>query len=476
MSSDTTQTTLALRRQLDDGTTGRLTTREPSGKVVDVYVMNGAVVAAHAEDDPAQLVRRLVILGTLDEAHTPTLISGSHDGSIADKLHDFVPEEGLIEVLFSRFKDNLTRFLSSPGRCVFSELEAIFVSNLQFSHDTSALLAEAEEVLARTSGLTASPADQVRVALSSQPATLPTEKELVRRVPSGGCTLEELLKTSPFETHETLDLLADMLQRGALVAEGAQAPILAAEAPSSQDSEPLPPEPAPPPDEDAAPITRPMMRDLSFQSTPDEHLEDDELAMFADHDQERGGLGDGQFSGEVRDRVDLSDVLVPHGNMLDKFTEEDVEPLEMGEADGSEDEGPVDRVQMKFTEPRLTDQEALRKLQVVNGVLEQLAKAFDAAQGSGGGQAQIQLLLDGSPGGYSLLFYKVEARHDGTINPNAVVHNLQRRPVAEHRRLLNNGLLNMIERALSAACESLDDDTLDSVLESIAGYQQAIGL
>jgi hypothetical protein len=491
LSSDTTQTTQALRRELSDGRTGRLTTRESSGCVVDVYLMNGDVLAAHAEDDQEQLVRRLGVLGSLNSAESEALLSGDAELPIEDRLYEVVPEDPLLEVLFSRFKNNVARFLASDGPCVFSEMEAIFVTNLQFSHDTGALLAEAYEILDRTTGLLANPSPLVLVTRGSEPAILPTEDRLVRLVGLDGCTLDDLLRGSPFEAYESLDLLVDMIRRGTVntavntAVELADSDIEEISVLSEVDigvdtdietdndepeticSEPVVGDPGH--------IVSPV-EGMSYHSAPDDGVEDDELAMFADYDQERGALSEGQFTGDVRDRVDLTDVLVPEGNMLEKFEEAEDTPLEMGEADGSELDGPVASVQLNFTGPRMTNQEALRKLEVVNGVLGKLSAAFDAVSGSGSGLAQVQLLLNGSPAGFSLLYYQVEARRDGTINPNAILHNLRRRPVAEHRRLLNTGLRDLIERALSSACETLDDDVLDSLLESIAGYQQAIGL
>lgn len=487
MSSDTTQTSQALKRQLASSATGRLTTRELTGSVVDVYLMNGDVLAAHAEDDERLLLRRLGVLGHLDDAQQLGVLHGDPDIPVEDRLYEVVPEGLLLEVLFGRFKDNLTRFLACTGPCAFTSMEAIFVTNLQFSHDTDVLLAEAFEVLDRTAGLVANPPDLVQVLPGNEGPSLPTEEPLVALVGSEGCDLQTLLAGSPFEPYESLDLLADMIRRGTVntavdltdsdIEDISVISVVELQADLEDDENLMTQPPDERDDEEPEPVV-PASEGIRFpRDLIDEPDVDDELAMFADHDQERGSLGDGHFVGAVRDRVDLSDVLVPDGNMLEKFQEPDDELLEMGSAEGVDlTDGPVAKISMKFTGPRLTNQEAERKLQVVNGVLSQLSTAFDDVGGSGGGQSQIQLLLDGSPAGFSLLFYQVEARRDGTMNPNAILHNLRRRPAAEHRRLLNTGLLDLIERALSAACESLDDDALDTVLESIAGYQQAIGL
>jgi hypothetical protein len=64
----------------------------------------------------------------------------------------------------------------------------------------------------------------------------------------------------------------------------------------------------------------------------------------------------------------------------------------------------------------------------------------------------------------------------GQLPIEGVLKNLRRRPASEHRRLLNRGLSDIIERTLSMASEELDEAGLDALLEKIAGYQQRLGL
>ena len=91
--------------------------------------------------------------------------------------------------------------------------------------------------------------------------------------------------------------------------------------------------------------------------------------------------------------------------------------------------------------------------------------------GPGAGQTAVQLLVESAAGNYSRLFHEVEVSKHGRINERQVLANLQRRPKTEQRFLLDRGVMDFIERALSTGAEDLSDDALDALLEEIAGYQ-----
>ena len=67
-------------------------------------------------------------------------------------------------------------------------------------------------------------------------------------------------------------------------------------------------------------------------------------------------------------------------------------------------------------------------------------------------------------------------RGSGRLSVDTVMKNLRKRPASEHRRLLNRGMQDVIERALSVASEELDDAELETMLEAVAGYQQRLGV
>jgi hypothetical protein len=179
---------------------------------------------------------------------------------------------------------------------------------------------------------------------------------------------------------------------------------------------------------------------------------DEDLDAFDDHDSVRGEAGEGNFSTQEHnlDRVEVVTTL---------------------QAPAAET-APTAR----FGGPVLSEADARTKVEVANGVLETLARALDAEEGAGRGQAALQILLDGSPSKFQALFSNLIATEDGQVPLAGLLRNLNHRPPTEHRQLLNEGLLNLIERALSLSVEDLPDETIDDVLENVAGYRQRLGL
>ncbi len=211
----------------------------------------------------------------------------------------------------------------------------------------------------------------------------------------------------------------------------------------------------------------------------DDAVDDDTMAFFKDHDRYRGG-GDGQFTlkKDLLDVVDLGGGVghteeVPADIFLPRQDDDDG-MLEMGEANESELTAEDKVVALSFSAPKLEEDELARKLEVASVVLGHIAAALDARLGPGAGQASVQLLLDGAPSMYAVLFHGVEARLDGTIDVAAVARNIRRRPESEHRGLLDRGIMDLIERGLSYAVEEVDDPSMDRLLQQIAGYQQRL--
>jgi len=207
-------------------------------------------------------------------------------------------------------------------------------------------------------------------------------------------------------------------------------------------------------------------------------VDDDELAFFEDQDGVRGG-GKGQFSSQshLLDVVDLSTegmAAFERASQLpvdEKPLQHDI--IEMAEASAEEAAGAV---ALSFSGPELDEDDMLRKIGVVNDVLSKVVTAIDATKGRGSGTVSLQLLVDGTPTRFAPLFRGVKVDTDGNMDAARLLRNLRKRPQTEHRRLLNDGMLDLIQRCLSASLEELDEDSVDAMLESIAGYQQRLGL
>jgi hypothetical protein len=187
---------------------------------------------------------------------------------------------------------------------------------------------------------------------------------------------------------------------------------------------------------------------------------DEELAMFDDHEGTRGG-GKGSFSTDAHnlDRVEVM-----------RFGE-DSAPSADPEAIA------VDGLpQAKFGAPTLSDEEIEAKIVVANEVIDTIGATFDAEQGAGAGRAVFQILLDGCPGRFAPLLKGLQATEAGRLPIRQVIRHLNARPVSEHRALLHDGLVDLIERYLSIAADELSDSAVDAMLEQTAGYRHRIGL
>jgi len=219
-----------------------------------------------------------------------------------------------------------------------------------------------------------------------------------------------------------------------------------------------------------------MTRPLGFEF--DVPVAEDELAFFEDQDQNRG-RGDGGFSTEqeLLDRVDLSiEGMAAFQRAMqlpnDGLSDEDG-PLAMAEA--TEEEA-AHAVALNFSGPRLDERDIRRKLGVVNDVLAEIAGALDAHKGKGSGRVSVQILVDGPPTRYAPLFRAVQVDDQGRMDIERLVKNLRKRPEGERRRLLNESIVDLVQRVLSTSVEELDEDQVDDMLERIAGYQQRLGL
>lgn len=498
----------ALIGSLDTGQTGCFVGRAGTGARYRVYVMLGEILAAHAGEDDRLLLARVRATGLLGGAEIAALRTRVDTGApLVESLFDVLPEAELLELLFERFRDNLLAFLSAEEVEEFQTMDAVFTDNIQVGHDSRALLDELVAINARVAGLRAQPG--MILAPGAAAAISEREKNVLARC-ADRIRLSELLDASAYEPVRTLETVQDMLDQGMLVglvpqsrrrgaAERAEspppieaAPVEAApvrSAPIVEIIDDMPdtlildqpaawqaaedaatPFQEPAVDEPVAdePTVDQPVRNFGYPQADDE----DDLAAFQDYDTYRGG---GAFLTDrnLLDRVDLEGGAAPRQELV-ASTET---LIEMEDADGAGKEDALrTAVSLNFSGPKLQDAEIQRKLGVTNDVLATIAEAIEAVEGRGSGQARLQLLVEGTSVPLAPLFKGVELSHDGRLPVALVVKNLRKRPAGEHRRLLNRGLSDLIERALSAAYEILDEEGLEAMLERIAGYQQRLGI
>lgn len=448
----------AIRACLDDGRTGCLTASDAGLGVVEVYVMTGEVLAAHATDDDVRLLARVSASGLLPAAILDSLAeSCTAPGEFTEALYGVLDESVVQDLLYERFRENLFSFLGASRAIEFEPMEALFVANIQVGHDSSRLVEEL-----------ASLRDRVAPLLSSRLTLLPGEAAGSTPEDAGivelcvnGLTVAELLRRAGDEPNRVLQSAADLLDAGALRWDSA---LPASTAPS------VPTSPASPvsfelPEEDEHTEDSAQRSAVVPAAQGGAPVAEEYLDAFGDYDTTRG---EGSFSG-VRDRVDLADVSEarppePAGPP---------ELIELPEADAAAHAGAIS---LNFSGPRLADDDARGKIEVVNEVLEAVRAAIDYINGGGSGQARVQLIVDGSSGPFAALFNGIELRPDGRLPVEQVLKNLRKRPITEHRPLLQRAATDLIERALSMASEDLDEGLMEQVLEKVAGYQKRLGI
>ena len=130
----------------------------------------------------------------------------------------------------------------------------------------------------------------------------------------------------------------------------------------------------------------------------------------------------------------------------------------------------------RFSAPALSSEEAQQKIDVANDVLGAISMAFDQVHGPGSGRRTVQVLVDGRPRAFAPLLDGIQTTSAGALPNRDVLANLRKRPKTEHRRLLKDGLLDLLDRAMDKAADALNEEALDDVLHATVGYRQRMGL
>ena len=216
-------------------------------------------------------------------------------------------------------------------------------------------------------------------------------------------------------------------------------------------------------------------------------VDDGDLALFTDLDRKLGrGAGQGEFIAEILDVVDLTggpdltgDLSSPDltGDLSAiEDTGDEASVIETGDASDMSEADRSKLVAINFSGPTLDEDDARLKVEICNEALAEIARALDEKNGPSSGQACVQLLIDGTPREFEVLFRGVEADREGQISVETVLRNLRRRPPSEHRALINRGVRDLVERALSSTYDELDDDEADRMLERVLEFERRLGL
>ncbi|MEM6930723.1 MAG: hypothetical protein AAF602_27565 [Myxococcota bacterium] len=457
--------TIALLEHVEAKATGSLSLGAAAAER-SLHLLQGHLIAATAYDDPSRIIQVLRVRGLLSPRQAATLQSRSSEG--ADIFGDLLELAGgpvFDGILRDRFYQNLCDVLSSEETPRFKPQRGIFVHNIQMGHDTAQLVRTACNDC-DTAGLIDLDAAIVRGPADA--GTGPARALLVARLDDRPQSVRDLIEGSPFEPIRARLLIAELLREGV---------IDFADVRSDEPDEPTTPTPTPVELEPTTilPSRTPRPAPAHGQGAqssnaepgeredvddgPTEHVEQatmndllggsEELDAFEDHDYSRGAPGQGRFTTEDhhRDRVEVASLGSRSPDLA-----------------------------VRYSSPVITEAEATTKVHVTNEVLGAVVRAFDDSEGVGRGRALVQLLVTGAPMRFSPLLRDLMVDESGGLPERQVLHNLFGRPAAEHRQLLNGGLVDLIDRALSSAADELPEEHLDEVLTQVAGYRQRLGV
>lgn len=201
------------------------------GIPLQVYVMDGSLVAAHAGDDEHFLLRTLQQRGWVSETQLETLkAQATETESLYAAIMETTEDHQVREVFYERFRENLCRLLACDQPLSFQNTEIFLLPNIQLAHDSSALLEDCYATVERTLSLRESRHSELYLTGSRPPLSAAERKVLA--IFEGPLPLIEAVRRSPFESFQTWDLLVDLVDRGALV-EQQEAPSSPAPQPTS---------------------------------------------------------------------------------------------------------------------------------------------------------------------------------------------------------------------------------------------------
>jgi hypothetical protein len=361
------------------------------------------------------------------EKASQTILGKTLCDPVLGLLLEQVPVGLMNQVLLERFEDNLCRFLGSVSAPRFESAAVLWFENVHMEDDALPLI----ERCGKRWDLGASLDLQGKVTAGSDQAADAVQASIQRLVPEEGMKVHGLIGLVPLEYCEARITVSQMIASGALVlkARKTYARRLDATIQAASDG----------------------FDDGAWNDQADDFSDDDLDAFGGADDERRGGENGGQFLTNERhlERVDIGNV--------------------------SPDTTPsIPRTALDLGSSTLSDHEALTKLGVVDQVFGVLFSAFE--QEGINGKALLEGILDQCPARYVHLFSRVRVNPDGTLQRAVLIRNLRRRPDLEHRRLLNQGLLDLLDRAMGRAADKVSSATVDRILEQVADYRQRLGL
>ena len=427
-----------VRVEVIQKSTGCWTIHVPGRGSCRLYLMEGEVIAAHTEKDADSVLNRLVARGRVTMDMASQLREKAGPKPIGFSNLNKLGEEALIGRLMSgRFRDNLTFFLFDAARFSFETMGTVRVPFLQVGHDSAGLLRELEVVHGQIVEWMDVGRERILTWGDHRPGS--PQQRHIQALCSAGLRLDQLLKISPFFPAQTLVLVAQMIDSGSLLSaevESEEGPRPGAISHAIRTAT----------EEKARRREVSAARDgVDVAVAPAKPR--DELAAFMDRERQSRAEGKGSFRGD-RDRVDLTP---------------------------SSSQRSTRSPGLRHAAPLLTSKDIVSRVGVCNEVLSAMVVAWNDQYGAGEGRRVAQLLVDGAPMDFSVLFRNTVVDAKGRMGASSILNNVERRPESERRALVTKGLTNLVDRILGRCAEGLDEERLDRMLSQVAGYQKRLG-
>jgi hypothetical protein len=436
----TTAAAQELEARVQEHATGRLDVGAGTAET-RVFLVDGVVVAAGSGEGPRGLLRRLAAEGALGAARhkqllamsqmASSILGGAKYDAITSLLLDEVPAERLGRALRERLEEDVSRFISSRSTPRFTPDIVAYEPWACPIADTPLLLTRC----ARRVDAVATLDPTASIRPGPVPPREHDERLVIDALGGEAMVVSEVMLAIPIERHRAAEVLLDMLAAGVARIPGRSFGSDGWEDVTddlSVDSSRA--------EESTAPA-------FDVKPPPSLLVPRDDLDAFAgDGDRIRGGKRGGQFTTEARH--------------LEKVAVEGVETAKRS----------------AYAPRELTDDDVLGKAEVANGVLRRLSEAYDTHRGAGSGPTTIQLLIEGPPTRFIPLFEALPVGRNGAISARDFARNVRKRPAGEQRAILRDGLLDLIERALSRGAEELPAEAFDQMLDQTVGWRQRLGL
>jgi len=125
-----------------------------------------------------------------------------------------------------------------------------------------------------------------------------------------------------------------------------------------------------------------------------------------------------------------------------------------------------------YTAPGLTPDQVIQKVGVCNQLLRAALGSLQRQGGLAIPKLQGLVLAKDTPF-FETLGAVTQDIH-GQLSLESLQYSLSMRSPAQRRRMLETGLLDLMERTLDLCAEQLDEQSMDRLLQEVAGFHQRL--